>query len=157
MRTVDETHLKRCGQPATDRVHLVRRALAAMKKSRLAKNPRRGFWHIFSTGNTVEEIIRVIEIKSTSGGYIYRGERKCYPKISSGLYRELGIESERLSEHFNIEVAQREMLTFAKKHTGDLPQGFRVDFAPFLNTAGKDTEAAVDFEILTALLTPKIK
>ena len=37
--------------------------------------------------NTVEEIIDEILKKSSCGDFIYRGESKCYEKVSSGLYR----------------------------------------------------------------------
>ena len=80
---------------------------------------------------TVQDIIRAIEAKSADGGYIYRGERKCYTKVSSNLYREYDINE----EHFDIEVVQKEMLSDAKKHIGDLPQDFRTDFTTFPNVA----------------------
>ncbi len=130
---------------------------------------------------TIEDIISLIEAKSAGGGYIYRGERKCYPKVSSGLYRELSLEAERFNIEvvhthsdgqkcyskvssslyrelsleteyfFDIEVVQKEMLTAAKKHTGHRPQDFPIDFTEFLNVDEKDTEEVIDFEILTEL------
>ena len=70
---------------------------------------------------TVQDIIREIEQKSEGGGYIYRGERnKGNPKVSSKLYRDFEIES----EHFDIEVVQKDMLAAAKKHTGCTAHGF---------------------------------
>ena len=36
----------------------------------------------------IDDIINEIKSKSADGDYIYRGERKKYPKISSALYRE---------------------------------------------------------------------
>ncbi len=96
---------------------------------------------------TVQDIISEIEQKSKGGGYIYRGERKCNPKVSSKLYRDFEIEA----EHFNIELVQKEMLVAAKRHTGDLPQDFRVDVIASLNVGGKLTEQAIDFEILTEI------
>lgn len=36
----------------------------------------------------VLEITNRLMLKSVSGGYIYRGEPQCYPKVSSSLYRE---------------------------------------------------------------------
>ena len=33
--------------------------------------------------NTSQDIISEIEQKAQGGGYIYRGERKCNPKVSS--------------------------------------------------------------------------
>ena len=100
---------------------------------------------------TIQDIIREIETKSKGGGYIYRGERKCYKgdpyygKVSSNLWREYDIEDEQ----FDIELVQKEMLAAAKKHTGDLPQDFRVDVTALLNVDGELTEEAIDFEILT--------
>ena len=37
---------------------------------------------------TVQDIINDIKEKSADGTYIFRGEPKCYPKVSSTLYRE---------------------------------------------------------------------
>ena len=96
---------------------------------------------------TVQDIISEIEQKSQGGGYIYRGERKCNPKVSSKLYRDFEIEV----EHFNIELVQKEMLAAAKRHTGDLPQDFRVDVIASLKTEGELTEEVIDFEILTEI------
>lgn len=42
-----------------------------------------------NTPDTVEDIIRAIEKKTTDGDYIFRGESQCYEKVSSNLYREL--------------------------------------------------------------------
>ena len=102
---------------------------------------------------TIQDIIREIEQKSTGGGYIYRGERKLHKdpphngKISSNLWREYGIEE----EHFGIELVQKEMLAAAKKHTGDLPQDFRLDVIASPNTVEDLTQKAIDFEILTEI------
>ncbi len=96
---------------------------------------------------TVQDIISEIEQKSKGGGYIYRGERKCNPKVSSKLYRDFEIEV----EHFNIELVQKEMLAAAKRHTGELPQDFRVDVTASLNVGGELTEETIDFEILTEI------
>ena len=96
---------------------------------------------------TVQDIIREIEQKSKGGGYIYRGERKCNPKISSKLYRDFEIES----EHFDIELVQEELLAAAKRHTGDLPQDFRVDGTASSNVIAELTQEATDFEILTEI------
>ena len=94
---------------------------------------------------TVQDIINEIEQKSKGGGYIYRGERKCNPNVSSKLYRDFEIEV----EGFDIELVQKEMLAAAKKHTGDLPEDFRIDVIASLKTGGELTEEAIDFEILT--------
>ena len=95
---------------------------------------------------TIKDIINTIESKTADGGYIYRGERKLhkehpyYGKVSSNLWREYGIDH----ENFDIEVIQKESLNAAKKHIGQLPQDYRVDY-----TASEDTDEANDFEILT--------
>ena len=95
---------------------------------------------------TIKDIINTIESKTADGGYIYRGERKLhkehpyYGKVSSNLWREYGIDH----EDFDIEVIQKELLNAAKKHIGQLPQDYRVDY-----TASEDTDEANDFEILT--------
>ena len=96
---------------------------------------------------TVQEIIHAIETKSAGGGYIYRGERRPHLKISSNLYREYDIDE----GPFDIEVVQAEMLNAAKKHIGDLPQDFRVDFATFPNVAEENTDETINFEILTEI------
>ncbi len=97
---------------------------------------------------TVQDIIRETEQKSEGGGYIYRGERnKKNLKVSSKLYRDFEIEN----EHFDIELVQKEMLAAAKKHTGDLPQDFRLDITPLQDVTAKLIEEARDFEILTEI------
>ena len=102
---------------------------------------------------TVQDIISEIEQKSAGGGYIYRGERKLHKehpyngKVSSNLWREYGIEV----EHFDIELVQKELLAAAKKHTGDLPQAFRLDVLASPNTVEELTQKAIDFEILTEI------
>ena len=102
---------------------------------------------------TIQDIFHEIETKSKGGGYIYRGERKLrkeHPyngKVSSNLWREYGIE-EGL---FDIELVQEEMLAAAKKHTGDLPQDFRLDVIASLNTVDDPTQKTIDFEILTEI------
>ena len=102
---------------------------------------------------TVQDIIREIEQKSAGGGYIYRGERECYEghpyygTVSSNLWREYGIEDEQ----FDIELVQKELLTAAKKHTGDLPQDFRLDVMAPPNVIVELTEEARNFEILTEI------
>ncbi len=63
----------------------------------------------------VLEIIRKIAEKSAGGDYIYRGEPdECFEKVSSSLYRQYNdIET----EHFDIEMVQKEILNEAKKYT----------------------------------------
>ncbi|MXV83975.1 tetratricopeptide repeat protein [Candidatus Poribacteria bacterium] len=96
---------------------------------------------------TIQDIIREIKKKSKGGGYIYRGERKCNPKVSSKLYRDFEIET----GNFNIDLVEKEMLAAAKKHTGDLPQDFRLDVMAPPNVITALTEEARDFEILTEI------
>ena len=102
---------------------------------------------------TIQDIIHKIEEKSAGGGYIYRGERALHKdpphngKVSSYLWREYGIEDER----FDIELVEKEMLTAAKKHTGDLAQNCRL-YAITSSSPGTDsTQEAIDFEILTEI------
>ena len=100
---------------------------------------------------TIKDIINTIESKTAGGGYIYRGERKLhkehpyYGKVSSNLWREYRIDH----EHFNIEVIQKELLNAAKKHIGQLPQDYRVDYTASRGVSREDTDEANDFEILT--------
>lgn len=100
---------------------------------------------------TIKDIINTIESKTADGGYIYRGERKLhkehpyYGKISSNLWREYGIDH----EGFDIEVIQKELLNAAKKHIGQLPQDYRVDYTASRGVSKEGTDEANDFEILT--------
>lgn len=102
---------------------------------------------------SLQDIIREIEQKSEGGGYIYRGERERHEgdpyqgKVSSNLWREYRIET----EHFDVERVQKELLAAAKKHTGDLPEDFRLDITSLLESGGESAEEAVDFEILTEI------
>ena len=102
---------------------------------------------------SLQDIIREIEQKSEGGGYIYRGERERHEgdpyqgKVSSNLWREYRIEDEK----FNVELVQKELLAAAKKHTGDLPEDFRLDIIDALRAGEKSAEESVDFEILTEI------
>lgn len=74
----------------------------------------------------VRAIIHEIEEKSLDGDYLYRGERKCYESVASGLYREYREIAEDLPEEaFEIEYIQEELLKEAKRHLGHLPGKFR--------------------------------
>ena len=101
--------------------------------------------------NQPRTIINTIESKTAGGGYIYRGERELHKehpycgKVSSNLWREYRIDH----EDFDIEVIQKELLNAAKKHIGQLPQDYRVDYTASPGVSGKDTDEANDFEILT--------
>ena len=100
---------------------------------------------------TIQDIISTIESKSSDGGYIYRGERKLHKehpycgKVSSNLWREYGIDEEQ----FDIEVIQKELLNAAKKHIGQLPQDYRVDYTAAPGMSREDTDETNDFQILT--------
>ena len=62
----------------------------------------------------IREKISEIEEKSASGDYIYRGEPKRHKKVSSTLYRQY--EDDIEAKHFDIEVAQEQMLEDAKDY-----------------------------------------
>lgn len=64
--------------------------------------------------NRILEIIGNIAKISAAGSYIYRGEPKCYEKVSSTLYRKL--EAAKML-HLNVEEAQQEELEAAKSYT----------------------------------------
>jgi len=53
--------------------------------------------------------------KSPQGEYVYRGEPKEHPKISSALYRKY--EDKIQTEEFSIQIAQKEMLKQVKEYT----------------------------------------
>lgn len=75
--------------------------------------------------STIDDLINEIKSKSEDGDYIYRGERKKHYKISSALYREY-FDNEDINvdfEGFDLRAVQRGMLTIAKKHVGEPPQG----------------------------------
>ncbi len=63
----------------------------------------------------IQDVIQEIIEKSSQGDYIYRGEPKHFPIISSTLYRQH--EKEIDTEHFDIEISQKEMLEIVKKYT----------------------------------------
>ena len=101
---------------------------------------------------TVQDIIRAIEEKLADGDYIYRGETKCHRKpphcgkVSSSLWREYFSDV----GPFNIEVVQKEMLSDAKRHMGNLPQDSRTTSVD-PNVTEADTDETTDFEILTEI------
>ena len=61
----------------------------------------------------LEKIQEIVE-KSANADYIFRGEPKRYPKVSSSLYREYQYDIEM--DNFEIEVVQKEILDEAKNH-----------------------------------------
>ena len=91
----------------------------------------------------VQNILDEIQEKSSGGGYIYRGENKCHPEVSSSLYREFGIKD----DNFNIELVEKEMLSDAKKHIGKLRQDSRSNFT----NNSKNIENPIDTEDLERL------
>ena len=50
--------------------------------------------------------------KSADGDYLYRGEPKCFPQVSSGLYRKYAKID---AENFDISIVQKEILQKAKQ------------------------------------------
>ena len=100
--------------------------------------------------NMVYEKIQEIAAKSVDGDYIYRGETECHQehphcgKVSSSLWREYFSDV----GPFNIEVVQKEMLSDAKRHMGNLPQDSRTTSVD-PNVTEADTDETTDFEILT--------
>ena len=96
-----------------------------------------------SNGKTVEDILEELRTKSSGGGYIYRGENKCHPIVSSSLYREFDIQD----DNFDIELVEKEMLNDAKKHVGELAQDSRAEDTE----DPENTEIPIDLERLTEL------
>ena len=74
--------------------------------------------------NRVLEKICEIAEKSAGGDYIYRGEPKCYKKVSSTLYREY--EEEIEAESFKIDVVQAEILDEARKYTRETADALEI-------------------------------
>ena len=68
-----------------------------------------------SNDSKIQKLLQSIREKSSQGEYIYRGERKQYDKISSGLYRKYAKEID--AKEFDIQTAQREMLEQVKAYT----------------------------------------
>ena len=89
-----------------------------------------------SNEKAVQDILDKLQRKSSGGGYIYRGENKCHPRVSSSLYREFDIND----DNFDIELVEKEMLSDAKKHIGELPQDSRANFTGLLNKNSKSIE-----------------
>ena len=81
-----------------------------------------------SEATTIDDIINEIRNKTADGDYIYRGESKKHPKISSSLYREYLKSIDAEIESFNLIDFQRRMLKNAKDHIGGSPVGALEDF-----------------------------
>ena len=69
-----------------------------------------------STLDGVLETIQLLAMKSTQGGYIYRGEPECYDRVSSTLYRAY---PKKHAEQFDIHDIQREIIKEAKEYIGE--------------------------------------
>ena len=65
---------------------------------------------------TVEDIINEINEKTAGGDVIFRGEPKCYDKVSSNLYRELEAVKVNYSD---INSIQAEIADEAKAYTSE--------------------------------------
>ena len=63
---------------------------------------------------TVDDIIRSIQEKSADGNYIFRGEPKCYQRVSSNLFRELEAIKVKFSDIKEIEAG---IIAEAKSYT----------------------------------------
>ena len=87
-----------------------------------------------SRATTIDGIINEIESKSADGDYIYRGESKKHPEISSSLYREYAknIDVEEF-DLFDLMYAEKEMLKVARDHIGESPVGPLEDFIDIVN------------------------
>ena len=72
--------------------------------------------------STVNEIIAVILEKSSGGNYIFRGESKCYEKVSSGLYRAYSSKRMKIRDQDiagAIQASEERMLRDAKAYLGE--------------------------------------
>ena len=96
-----------------------------------------------SNEKTVQDILDELQKKSNGGGYIYRGENKCHPSVSSSLYREFDIND----DNFDIELVEKEMLSDAKKHIGKLRQDSPSNFT----NNSKNIDDPIDIEDLECL------
>ena len=86
----------------------------------------------------IDDIMNEIESKSADGDYIYRGERKKHPKISSALYREYAKVID--VEGFNLMDGEKEMLKIARNHIGESPVGPLEDFIDIMNMNKGDVD-----------------
>ena len=116
----------------------------------------------------IEKIINEIKNKSSSGDYIYRGERKKYDDVSSALYREHMKYYEHMKNHeymkngqyfiqvtlgnLDFRTVQREKLQAAKRHIGDPPQDIYEDHRQSITSLDPEPILTSDeIEILTEL------
>ena len=112
--------------------------------------------------NTVEEIIDEILKKSFGGNFIYRGESKCYEKVSSGLYR---VYSSSVDIPGAIQESVEKILSDAKAYLGEtdyaeilarLECGMKdakvaPGLKPILDSAQEHLGKTKDFKILAEL------
>ena len=101
------------------------------------------------TLKSVLGIISELALKSEGGKYVYRGEPKPYPKVSSSLYRRY---EDIDAEGFDIEFVQKEILLQAKsyaRYTGEIDD---LEILSQLQHNGGETNL-IDFttDFLTAL------
>ncbi len=78
-------------------------------------------WNFLKTG--FYEGIKLGEIAraASRGSWVFRGEPKFYPEISSSLYRQYKTMLEPFSvDGFDIRHIQNEILSDAARYTGDL-------------------------------------
>ena len=94
------------------------------------------------------EIILEIEDKASGGNYIFRGEPECYPKVSSTLYRQY---EKILTDRFNVENFQNEMLIAAKEHLPGTTRDFETPVRRLGAAIGIPSEPDHGFETLTEL------
>ena len=115
----------------------------------------------------VKEIIGKIVAKSSGGNFIYRGESKCYEKVSSGLYRvyssRVGIRDKDIPGA--IQESVEEILSDAKAYLGEtdyakilarLECGMKdakvaPGLKPILASAQASLGKSTDFKILASL------
>ena len=74
---------------------------------------------MYAPGDEVRELLARLVSRAHELGTrgIYRGEPKCFPRISSGLYRELYEIDDR---HFDIRAAQRRRIELARQYAPHL-------------------------------------
>lgn len=99
--------------------------------------------------DTVLEVLNDVVRKSGGGNYIYRGERKIYPKVSSSLYRRY---EEVDSDGSGIGAVQEEILSQVKSHARHVSELVDMEILSQLQHNGGDTNL-IDFteDYLTAL------
>ena len=117
IKTIDEVHRERGGEPAKAITHPVERVLSSMKKAGLAENPEQGLWHILPDGAPETEVSEKTsqseesdEIKTLAafmawaqifdgGAFVFRGVPNEEYGIQASAYRRPK-EGERSFEKF---------------------------------------------------------